>query len=222
MLFSKFALSLIFVASTIAVALPEPAPAPVEIIVEGETIVEFAEIQCENEHHGLKPICPHLNKTGEHGCIRYVRGFDVTGVVTEVDLTFPEIQGRFFSHHSHPLHMINKISDACDCIQACLNRPTTCAAYVWKFSTPASVTAGHRTCTLYSQFNLPAGVTIEINTASTNNSNINAPELIANGNNPQAGALIAPTFMDVNLNTTVDHHAVSGEVWQLSTGAALC
>jgi hypothetical protein len=58
--------------SAIAVALPaaEPEAAPVEIIVEGESFVEFAEIQCENERHGLKPICPHLNKTADHGCIR--------------------------------------------------------------------------------------------------------------------------------------------------------
>jgi hypothetical protein len=59
-----------------------------------------------------------------------VKGFDITGVVTEVDLTFPQI------------------NDACDCIQACLSAPTTCASWVWKFSTPASVASGHRTCTL--------------------------------------------------------------------------
>lgn len=194
------------VSSAFAVALPnaEPEPQPVEIVVEGETIVEFAQIQCGNEPHGLKPICPHLNSTGNHGCVRYVKGFDVTGVVTEVDLTFPEI------------------NDACDCIQACLNRPTTCAAYVYKFSTMASVLSGHRTCTLYSQFNLPSEVVIEIDVASTNNSNINAQELVANGNNPQNGALVGQTFMDANLNSTVDHDAVSGVVWQLSTGKAIC
>src|SRR5437762_10931095 len=59
-----------------------------------------------------------------------VRGFDVTGVTTQIDLTFPEIQ------------------DECDCIKACLDRKATCNNYVWKFSTPASVESGHRTCTL--------------------------------------------------------------------------
>ena len=59
-----------------------------------------------------------------------IRGFDITGVTTEIDLTFP------------------KIKNECDCIKACLDRPTTCNNYVWKFSTPESVAIGHRTCTL--------------------------------------------------------------------------
>jgi hypothetical protein len=136
-------------------------------------------------------------------CTLDVKGFDVTGVVTEVDLMFPLIK------------------DECDCIQQCLDRPTTCAAYVWKFSTPASVQEGHRTCTLYSQFNLPSGVAIEINTNSTLNKNINAPQLIAMGNNPQAGGRVPQAFKDMN-NTVPDNDAVSGEVWQLADGRALC
>jgi hypothetical protein len=51
---------------------------------------------------------------------------------------------------------------------------------------------------------------IEIDVANTNNSNINAQELVANGNNPQNGALVGQTFMDANLNSTVDEDAVSG------------
>lgn len=132
------------------------------------------------------------------------KGFDVTGVVTEVDLTFPQIKS------------------ACDCIQACLDMPNTCAAYVWKFSTPQSVQSGHRTCTLYSQFNLPSGVTIDYNTNSTLNSNINAAELIANGNNPQAGGAVPQAFKDANLDTTPDMDAVSGPVWQLQGGGVQC
>lgn len=157
----------------------------------------------DNGGDSQKRICRNL-PVSEGGCIRYVRGFDVTGVVTEVDLTFPLIQ------------------DECDCIQQCLDRPTTCAAYVWKFSTAASVQSGHRTCTLYSQFNLPTDVTIDINVNSTLNQNINAAELLANGNNPQAGAPVPQTFMDINLNTTADPLAVSGEVWQLANGQAVC
>jgi len=205
--------TLMVVSSVAATALPvaEPEPAPVEILVEGQTLVEFAEIQCENtvtvtkmKTHGLEPICPTLNTTRDGGCIRYVKGFDVTGVVSEVDLTFPEI------------------NDACDCIQACLDRNTTCAAYVYKFSTGDSVLSGHRTCTLYSQFNLPADVVIAIDVTNANNSNINADELVSNGNNPQNGAAVAMTFMDFNLNSTQDMDAVSGEVWQLETGDAIC
>lgn len=131
----------------------------------------------------------------------------MTGVVTEVDLTFPLIQNE------------------CDCIQQCLDRPTTCAAYVWKFSTPASVQSGQRTCTLYSQFNLPTDVTIDINLNSTLNQNINAPELLANNNNPQAGAPVPQTFMDINLNTTPDWDAVSGYAFispfQFALGASV-
>jgi len=152
---------------------------------------------------GLKPICTQL-QTMDGGCIRYTKGFDVTGVVTEVDLTFPTVKNQ------------------CDCIQQCLNRPTTCATYVWKFSTPASVKSGHRTCTLYSQFNLPSDVTLQFDLDNANNANINAAEIMANGNNPQAGGNVPQTFKDANLNTTPDPDAVSGPVWQLSTGQAMC
>ncbi|MCJ1390692.1 hypothetical protein MMC18_003553 [Xylographa bjoerkii] len=145
-----------------------------------------------DEGRGLSPICRHL-PTSSHGCVRYVRGFDVTGVVTEVDLAFPLIQ------------------DECDCIQQCLDRPTSCAAYVWKFSTPASVQSGHRTCTLYSQFNLPSGVQIEIDLNNGLNKNINAAEITAIGNNPQAGAPVPQAFKDAALNTVPDDEAVSGE-----------
>jgi len=90
------------------------------------------------------PICPQLPVRGG-GCVRCnspspliwsapdlldVRGFDVTGVTTEIDLTFPQIQSE------------------CDCIAACLASKGTCNNYVYKFSTPASVQSGHRTCTL--------------------------------------------------------------------------
>jgi hypothetical protein len=147
----------------------------------------------------------------------------VTGVVTEVDLTFPQVQ------------------DECDCIQECLNRPSTCATYVYKFSTPASVQSGHRTCTLYSQFNLPAAVTLKFDLNSTNNQNINGAEILANGNDPQAGSLVPQAFMDANLNTVPDSKAVSGyvtpqfpfslislltippsPVWQLANGQVQC
>jgi len=155
----------------------------------------------DNDHDnegGLKRICPGLN-TMENGCVRYTRGFDVTGVVTEVDLTFPQIQ-----------------SD-CDCIQECLNRPSTCATYVYKFSTPASVQSGHRTCTLYSQFNLPADVTLAYDTNNSVNFNLLQP-----GNNPQAGSAVPQAFMDANLDTVPDNMAVSGPVWQLANGQVMC
>jgi len=130
------------------------------------------------------------------------KGFDVTGVVTEVDLAFPNI------------------TTVCDCIQACLDNPTTCANYVYKFSTPASVLSGYRTCTLYSQFNLPSNVTIDINLNSTANQNI---QLLQAMNNPQAGGLVPQAFKDMNLTTVPDDDAVSGCVSLLLVkgGAAL-
>jgi hypothetical protein len=162
-----------------------------------------------------------------------VKGFDVTGVVSEVDLTFPEINGLspFPLEKNFQKTIPNAFAciDACDCIQACLDRPGTCAAYVYKFSTGDAVLSGHRTCTLCkfrfsfplqlssdlqvsidSQFNLPANVTIEIDVSNENNTNINGDELVANGNNPQAGAAVSMTFMDFNLNSTQDNDAVSG------------
>jgi hypothetical protein len=65
-------------------------------------------------------------------------------------------------------------------------------------------------------------VAIEINTNSTLNQNINAPELIAMGNNPQQGAPVPQAFKDINLNSIPDPDAVSGEVWQLADGRTLC
>lgn len=70
--------------------------------------------------------------------------------------------------------------------------------------------SGHRTCTLYSQFNLPSAVTIDYNLQSGLNQNINAAEIMALGNNPQAGGPVPQAFKDANLNVVPDDHAVSG------------
>ena len=52
--------------------------------------------------------------------------------------------------------------------------------------------------------------------------NINVQELVANGNNPQAGGLVPEAFKDANLNTVADDDAFSGAVWQLANGQAVC
>ncbi len=152
---------------------------------------------------GLPLICPGLN-TQEGGCVRYTRAFDVTGVVTEVDLVFPQVRTE------------------CDCIRECLNRLGTCANYVWKFSTPQSVRSGNRTCTLYSDFNLPPQVTLQMDLTSPNNSNINAAAIIARGHNPHVGSLVPQAFKDANLSTIPDPDAVSGPVWALANGKVQC
>jgi hypothetical protein len=61
-----------------------------------------------------------------------------------------------------------------------------------------------------SQFNLPANVTLVFDLNNSTNQNINAAEILANGNEPQKGAPVVQTFMDANLNTTLDPDAVSG------------
>jgi len=163
----------------------------------------FATPLAERNMMGGQPaICTNLH-TQDYGCIRYTRGFDVTGVVTEIDLTFPEVQNE------------------CDCIQECLNRLSICANYVWKFSDRAAVKSGHRTCTLYSTFNIPSDVTIDYNIASPLNKNIR-PHKLADGNNPQPGGLVPQAFKDLHLNTIPDNDAVSGPVWQLANGKVQC
>jgi hypothetical protein len=59
-----------------------------------------------------------------------VRGFDITGVTTEIDLGFPQIK------------------DECECIMACLDSKGTCNNFVWKFTNTSNVLSGHRACTL--------------------------------------------------------------------------
>lgn len=130
-----------------------------------------------------------------------VRGFDVTGVTTEIDLKFPQIK------------------DECACIEACLDRKNTCNNYVYKFTDAASVESGYRTCTLCiihpflclllldSNFVLPPDVTIEFDVNSANNVNI---QPLSAMNNPEAGGLAPEAFKDKKLNTTFDDDAVSG------------
>ncbi|RSH95558.1 hypothetical protein EHS25_000650 [Saitozyma podzolica] len=115
--------------------------------------------------HGFKkvPILCEGLKTEDNGCTRYTQGFDVTGVVTTLELLFPEVK------------------NVCDCIQECLNRPGTCANYIWDFHDADAIKNGNRTCVLYSNFNLPSNVTVVFAPNDTQNVNIQELE-----NNPQA------------------------------------
>jgi len=151
----------------------------------------------DHSNDGLPRICRHL-QTKDRGCLRYVQGFDVTGVLTEVDLTFDTVKTK------------------CDCIQECMNRPATCANWVYKFSTPDSITIGHRTCTLYSDFNLPSNVIVNVDVADSTDV---LP--IGTGNNPHNGGPVPQAFKDA-AGTVPDDGAFSGEVWQLSDGSVVC
>jgi len=153
-----------------------------------------------NDDGGLPKICKHL-KTKDNGCIRYVTGFDITGATTEIVFTFPEVKNK------------------CDCIQKCLdssfNGLSNCANYVWKFTD----TSNHRTCTLYSDFNLPPAVTVSYDFA--NSIDILPDVIVANSNQPHKGGPVPEAF-EQGLTTLGDDEAVSGPVWLLQSGDVLC
>lgn len=145
----------------------------------------------------VRILCKGL-KTEDNGCIRYTQGFDVTGIVTTLEITFPEVK------------------TVCDCIQACLDRPGTCANYVWDFHDADAINSGHRTCVLYSNFNLPSNVTVVYAPNDTQNVNIQVLE-----DTVQAGSLVPQAFTDLN-GTVPDDKAFSGPVWQLANGKVQC
>jgi len=150
-----------------------------------------------NNGDGLPKICKHL-KTKDNGCIRYVTGFDVTGVTTEIVFKFPDVKNK------------------CQCIQKCLNSLDKCANYVWKFT---SDSGNHRSCTLYSDFNLPPAVTVSYDFAGSKN--ILQDVIVANGNQPHLGIAVPEAF-EQGSTTKADDEAVSGPVWLLQNGDVLC
>jgi len=137
------------------------------------------------------PICSSVI-TG--GCTRYVRGYDITGVTNFVSLTVQ-----------------NGIHTPCDCLNKCKAVFNTCAAWVWKFTD----TTGFRTCTLYSNFNLPPTVTLGFSTGTSVNSGVI-------GQNPQTGGLVPHCTLNGLNNGTVDTGCISGELWALDNGNFYC
>jgi hypothetical protein len=132
------------------------------------------------------------------GCVRYYRGIDMTGVVTET---------HFFARDG--------VNSACDCAIKCLERPATCTNWVWKHTfMPGD--DGKRSCTLYSSPNLPTGVTLAYNTA-----NSTGFQLLQPGNNPQTGAPAPLTFLDA-ANTIPDNFGVSGFMVQDQNNRQFC
>jgi hypothetical protein len=142
---------------------------------------------------------PDLNvPTKQGGCVRYYRGIDITGVVTE--------EHFFFS---------DGIKSACDCIAECLARPLSCTNWVYKY-TFMDGDDGLRSCTLYSSPNLPSNVTLAYDLL-----NSTGYELLQPGNNPQAGGAAPLTFLDAD-NTKVDPFGVSGFISQDLNNAQYC
>jgi hypothetical protein len=140
---------------------------------------------------GQRKICPHL-KTQDQGCIRYTRGYDVTGVLTTVT---PDVNNE------------------CDCIEECIKAATSCANYVWKFNDQGT----RRTCTLYSNFNLPPNVTVVYDEPPTPPNQGYNP--ISGGSPTQSGGLVPEATKP---SGEIDEGAVSGPVWQLEGGQVQC
>ena len=143
---------------------------------------------------GLPKLCTEPAFTVgliEGGCSRYVRGFDITGVT----------------------NLINAGSTPtfCDCMNLCKEQGSTCASWVWKFTAPDQTT---RQCTLYSNFNLPPNVIIDVNLAASTEG--------VNGGNPQAGGLIPPCTLDSLATGTPDPECASGGLWIIGANEFLC
>jgi hypothetical protein len=145
----------------------------------------------DKDDQGLKKICPHLD-TQDRGCVRYTRGYDVTGVLTTVN--FPDI------------------GDKCDCIEACINASTSCDTYVWKYNDEET----RRTCALYSNFNLPSNVTVVYDEPPTPPNQGYEP---ISGGPTQVGGLVPKATTP---SGEIDNRAVSGPVWQLEGGGVQC
>ncbi|KAL7912852.1 hypothetical protein GGI35DRAFT_441294 [Trichoderma velutinum] len=121
------------------------------------------------------------------GCVRYYRGIDMTGVVTELHFYFKD-----------------NVRSACDCAIKCLERPAICTNWVWKHTFMKKLDSGKRSCTLYSSPNLPTGVTLDYNLGKSKGF-----QPLQAANNPQVGALAPLTFLDA-ANTKPDKFGVSG------------
>jgi hypothetical protein len=127
--------------------------------------------------------------SNEGGCVRYFRGIDITGVVTQVNLFFKD-----------------GIHNACDCATRCLEAPESCTNWVFKHTFAAGLDDGKRSCTLYSSPNLPTNVTLQYNLGGSTGFDLLLPT-----NNPQKGCDAPLTFLDIK-NTEPDKYGVSGFV----------
>jgi len=124
-------------------------------------------------------------------CSRFVKGYDITGVTTTV------VPPGTFNH-------------ACECMQACKDAFNTCNSWVWKFTD----NSGMRSCTLYSNFNVPTGVTLAYDIPNSVN--------IEGVANPQPGGQVPHCTMDNTANTPHDKHCFSGMLMQLDDNKFVC
>lgn len=133
------------------------------------------------------------------GCVRYYRGIDMTGVVTELHFYFKD-----------------NVRSACDCAIKCLEMPTLCTNWVWKHTFMSKQDSGKRSCTLYSSPNLPTDVTLQYDLADSKGF-----QPLQSANNPQVGAPAPLTFLDA-ANTKPDKFGVSGFMVQDEKNVQYC
>lgn len=138
--------------------------------------------------NGLGPICGDITNVTDSGCVRYFKGYDVTGVTNNVELP--------------------NITSACDCAKACAAANTTCNNWVWKWPEDPASTLNRRSCTLYSNFLLPSGVTIAINVTQSAVGNLDPAD------NPQTGSNLQPCTFP---NGTRDAECFSGPLFSTGT-----
>ncbi|KAK4078853.1 hypothetical protein PCL_03215 [Purpureocillium lilacinum] len=141
---------------------------------------------------------PTLQAPRSGGCVRYYRGIDMTGVVTELHFFFKD-----------------GFRSACDCVAKCLEQATSCNNWVWKH-TFMDGDDGKRSCTLYSSPNLPSNVTLAYDLA-----NSRGFDPLADDNNPQKGGESPFTFLDSD-NKKRDRFGVSGFTAQDQDGGLYC
>jgi hypothetical protein len=125
----------------------------------------------------------------EGGCVRYYRGIDITGVVTEKHYYFKD-----------------NFKSACDCVRECLKQKESCNNWVWKHTFAGEhIDDNKRSCTLYSSPNLPSGVTLKYDLDHSSGF-----EFIDRAkNNPQVGGPSPFTYWDEHMEKR-DPFGVSG------------
>jgi len=129
------------------------------------------------------------------GCSRYYQGYDITGVTNQ-----------------NMIGNTTVITSSCDCMLQCKQTFSTCTSWVWKYTEPSQQT---RQCILYSNFNLPPGIVVGINTSSSINTGVIA-------GNPQIGGQVPPCTMDGLVTGIIDTECVSGTLFYLDNDSFMC
>lgn len=129
------------------------------------------------------------------GCSRYYQGYDISGV-----------------SNKNMIGNTSVITSSCDCMLKCKQTFSTCTSWVWKYTEPSQQT---RKCILYSNFNLPIGIVVGINTSSSINTGLISE-------NPQIGGQVPRCTMDGLVTGIIDNDCVSGTLFYLDNDSFMC